>query len=95
MGRLYEDRAAGTLTEAEFAALLAQARKKRSALETRLAEWEDAPRMATSAVEDAEALLSFRDLDRGTVAALVERVVIGENKTVEIVFRFRPPVSDP
>ena len=83
-GLLYRDRAAGLLTEEEFRALLGAARRAREAAEF----CRHQASVAREAARQAEAL---ERLDRDTLTALVERVVVHQDKNLEVVFRFRRP----
>lgn len=88
LARLYEDRAAGTLEEGEFQALLLRTRQTRAALEEELNRLRESRGGAGAVLEE---LLAFETLDRGLVAGLVEEVLIHGDKRVEIRFRFRAP----
>ena len=83
-GRLYRDREAGLLTEEEFCALLDQTRRTREAAE----RYRTQTSAAHEAARQAETL---ERLDRDTLTALVERVVVHREKTLEVFFRFRRP----
>ena len=83
-GRLYRDREAGLLTEEEFCALLDQARRNREAAE----RYRNQASAACEAARQAEML---ERLDRDTLTALVERVVVHREKTLEVFFRFCQP----
>lgn len=91
---LYRDKVAGTLTEAEFQELFEENRDERKRLEEQLercnsqmeheadqSEWK----------EQVRKFLSFDELDRGTLTALMEKILVYEDKTLEIIFRFRKP----
>ena len=83
-GRLYRDREGGLLTEEEFCALLDQTRRTREAAE----RYRTQTSAAHEAARQAETL---ERLDRDTLTALVERVVVHREKTLEVFFRFRRP----
>ena len=83
-GQLYRDRAAGLLTEKEFLALLEEARRAREAAERVQSQ-------AGAACEAARQAERLERLDRDTLTALVERVVVHQDKTLEVLFRFREP----
>lgn len=91
---LYKDKVAGTLTDDEFQELFEENREQRKRLEEQL---ELCSRQMESEADQGEwreqirKLLSFDELDRGTLTALVEKILIYEDKTMEIVFRFRKP----
>ncbi len=93
MARLYRDRAAGSLTEAEFSDLFQRARNRRDQLERQLCQM--AVLEETEREETAEAhirrMLSDPALDRGLLASLIQQVRIHQDKTVELVFRFSKP----
>lgn len=91
---LYKDKVAGILTEEEFQELFEENRELRKRLEEQLGQCSDQiESMADQSEwrEQIRKLLSFDELDRGTLAALVEKILIYEDKTMEIVFRFRKP----
>ena len=83
-GRLYRDRMAGLLTEEEFCALLDQARRTREAAERYRTQ-------ASAACEAAWQAETLERLDRDTLTALVERVLVHREKTLELFFRFCQP----
>ncbi len=91
---LYRDKALGVLTEEEFTELFDENRRRRVELERQL---EDCRKQAESRTDREEwmervrELLAFETLDRGTVLTLVEKVLIHQDKTIEILFRFRKP----
>lgn len=93
MASLYRDRAAGQLTEEEFWELFCRARDERSRLEKgmcRLSMPEQEERHET-AKERVEKMLSFTTPERGTLVALVDRILVRQDKTIEIFFRFLLP----
>lgn len=94
---LYEDRATGLITPEEFAALFARNREKKADVERRLAICRlDGDEGVDEGAwqERLQALLGFETLERTTLVALVERVLIHENKEVELWFRFQNPSSE-
>ena len=84
VGRLYRDREAGLLTEEEFCALLDQARRNREVAERYRTQ-------TSAACEAARQAETLERLDRDTLTALVERVLVHREKTLEVFFRFCPP----
>lgn len=91
---LYRDKVAGTLTEAEFQELFEENREQRKRLEEQLEQCDG--QIESEANQDewrerVRKLLSFDEVDRGTLAALIEKILIYEDKTMKIIFRFRKP----
>lgn len=92
--QLYQDRAAGVLLEQEFHTLLARNRDER-------AQWEILYKQAQTIskqeniqqdyTEEIRQFLAFKAVDRTTVLSLLERVLIHEDKTVELIFRVCDP----
>ena len=92
--QLYQDRAAGVLLEQEFHTLLARNREER-------AQWEILYKQAQAIskqeniqrdyAEEIRQFLAFKAVDRATVLSLLERVLIHEDKTVELIFRVCDP----
>lgn len=92
--QLYRDRAAGQLQEEEFEILFARNREERTKWGAELAQaqaGEQEEEGAGDAARLVQQLLAFEALDRSTAAALLERVVIHEDQTVEVHFRFCRP----
>lgn len=91
---LYKDKVTGILTETEFQELFEENRELRKQLEEQLKQCN---RQIESAAdqdgwrEQVRKLLTFDELDRGTLAALIEKILIYEDKTMEIMFRFQKP----
>ena len=91
---LYSDKVTGVLTEREFKEFFDQSRRERERLEqdvqalTAYLEDRDAQEQIW---QQLRAILDFQELDRGTLTALIERVLIHEEKEIEIRFKFRKP----
>lgn len=91
---LYQDKAVGTITEQEFQELFQAVRAERERLErtvrdlTAYLEQEDAQEQLW---QQLKAIIQFETLDRKMLTALVEKVLIHENKQIEIMFKFRKP----
>ena len=89
--QLYDDRASGLLTGQEFEELFFANRAARADLERRLAQQEKkARRQTTWETQEAEVkqLMVFEALDRTMISQLVEKILIEENKGMQIWFRF-------
>lgn len=91
---LYKDKVAGVLTEEEFQELFEENRELRKRLEEQLEQYD---RQVEGVVDQDEwreqirKLLSFDELDRSILTVLIEKILIYEDKTMEIIFRFRKP----
>lgn len=91
---LYQDKVIGNITEQEFQEFFQSARMERERLEqtmkelTAYLEQEDAQEQLW---QQLKALVHFETLDRKVLTALIERVLIHENKQIEIMFKFRKP----
>lgn len=94
MERLYGDLTEGLLREEEFRTLLERNREERARLEEELAQCRAAETQQNSQRDFTQLLrqvLSFEVMDRSMVTSLLERVVIHQDKTIELYFRFRKP----
>lgn len=91
---LYRDRADATLLEQEFQMLLKRNREERAQWAQRYEQAEAAAAQETEQRDVAaqvRSLLSFAEMERTTVTALIDRVLIHEDKTIELLFRFCRP----
>ena len=91
---LYADKAAGQLEPREFRELFDQNRARRQDLEDQLRKLQARqPREndREERRERASRLLRFDSLDRHTVTTLVDRVLIHQDKQVELHFKFKKP----
>ena len=91
---LYRDRALSVLTEREFEELFRAARQERARLEGSVKELTALCRQEKKQEElrrQMSAILQFETLDRGTLAALIEKILIHRDKRMEILFKFRAP----
>lgn len=94
LNQLCQDRASGILTEDEFCTLLSQNREERKKWKGICEQTEAAENQAElqrDFVAQLRQFLSFDIIDRVTVAALIDRVLIHEDKTIELIFRFCKP----
>lgn len=91
---LYRDKAVGTINEREFQEFFQAAREERERLEqtikelTAYLEQEDVQEQIW---QQLKAVVHFETLDRKVLTVLVEKVLIHENKQIEIMFKFRKP----
>lgn len=93
MAHLYQDRAAGVLSEAEFSDLFQRARSKRDQLEQQLcslAVLGEAQAQETGE-EELKQMLWGQPLNRGLLTALIQQVRIHRDKTIELRFRICNP----
>ena len=89
--RLYRDRVEGILSCEEFHTLLWRNREER-------ARWQAQAQASPAAAErppggplpQLQQLLSFQEPDRGAVASLLQRVLVHENKRVELILHTGP-----
>lgn len=91
---LYQDRASGVLEENEFTELFTAARSERKKQEEEVEKCQvllEACNDQQAQQERIRELLSFETLDRGTLTALIEKVLVHSDKTIEILFRFQQP----
>lgn len=94
MQSLYRDKTNGTLSEEEFAELFQKNRQEREQLTHYIEESGthlEQENAQEQLLERVRQMLSFENLDRGVLSTLVDRVLIHENKEIEIIFRFRKP----
>lgn len=94
LDQLYQDRSSGILTEEEFRTLLNQNRAEREKWKKLCEQIENVDRQKRAQQNLAAQLryfLSFDTIDRVTAVSLIERVLIHEDKTIELIFRFRKP----
>lgn len=91
---LYRDKAMETISEREFQELFDGIRQERERLEAGIQEVTEylAQENAQEQVwQQLRAIISFQTLDRGILAALIDKILIHENKEIEIMFKFRKP----
>ena len=94
MQSLYRDKTNGTLSEEEFAELFQKNRQEREQLTHYIEESGthlEQENAQEQLLERVRQMLSFENLDRGVLSTLVDRVLIHENKEIEIIVRFRKP----
>ncbi len=92
---LYKDKVSGLITESEYMEMSESLREERVVYESRLKEHYDEQNKCIETKNMAEVLnhiISFDDLDRNTLLMLVDKVYIGKNKEVEVIFKFNEPV---
>ena len=91
---LYKDKASGILTEKEYLELSESLKTERDVYEQSIEELSQKQKQQ-STLHDIEELLyqiiSFEKLDRITLLMLVDRIYIGKNKEIEIIFKFDNP----
>lgn len=88
--RLYEDKVAGSLSEATFKVLIGKCEEERSQraerLEALTSELCGAQRVCEDAQKWAGAIrscLTVQELDRDTIDALIERIEVGERTFID------------
>jgi site-specific DNA recombinase len=91
---LYLDKVTGVISDREFSELMDSARKERDRLELYLNECistieQDSQKESWK--ERIREILSFEYLERSTLITLIDRVLIHEDKRIELFFRFRTP----
>lgn len=93
MEQLYSDRAGGLLQEEEFKTLFVRNREERAQCQEEIARCQalEQEGEAGDLTQLIQRVLSFETLERSTATALLERVLIYEDKTIELHFRFREP----
>lgn len=93
---LYKDKVSGVISEAEFVEFSEGIKAEREIYEKRLEELHQEAEH-NSSMKDLSDLLNsiveFGDIDRNTLLMLVEKVYIGKNKEIEIVFKFDNPMA--
>lgn len=90
---LYRDKATGVLEEDEFVELFTENRGRRACLER---QRENCCQRSESETEEewrqrVRQILRFESLERGVLTELVEKVLIHEDKEIEVQFRFCKP----
>ena len=91
---LYKDKVSGVITEDEYAELSEGIKSERAVYEQRLDELYQENSRGNSARDMNELLksiISFEDIDRNTLLMLIDKIYIGKNKEIEIVFKFDNP----
>lgn len=91
---LYKDKAAGIISESEYLEMSAAVRAQRAEQEKILSELtyeEDGRPDSGAAAAALRSVLDFDSADRNTLALLVDKIYIGTDKKIEIIFRFRCP----
>jgi len=94
---LYKDKASGLITESEYIEMSESLREERGVYETRLKELYDEQNRCSEAKNMTELLnniISFDNLDRNTLLMLVDKIYIGKNKEVEVIFKFNNPINE-
>ena len=91
---LYKDKASGVITEEEYIELSEGLKSERAAYEQRLKElYQESSRRdsMTDMNELLKGIISFDDIDRNTLFMLVDKIYIGQDKEIEIQFKFGNP----
>lgn len=91
---LYKDKAAGIIKKDQYLEMNDELLSEHSRLESYIEEY--GRQMVDGTVqaemrEQLKKILEFDEIDRATLVALVERVIIHEDKEIEIRFRFKQP----
>lgn len=92
---LYKDKAAGVISENEYAEMSESIRAERAVFERRLDELQkeaDSINNAKDMSELLNSIISFDNIDRNTLLMLVDKIYIGKNKEIEILFKFDNPM---
>lgn len=91
---LYKDKASGAITEKEYEEMSNALREERVVYETRLEELcqiLEKRDNTNNVAEILNSIISFDDVDRSVLVMLVDKIYIGKNKEIEIVFKFDNP----
>ena len=91
---LYKDKASGAISESEYIELSEGIKSERTIYQNRLDELQIEKEKNQSKKDMRELLnniLSFEDIDRNTLLLLIDKVYIGKDKDVEIIFKFNDP----
>ncbi len=88
---LYKDKAMGRITEAEYDEMSEGIKEERQIWEKRISEIkEENSRENTNAdlTEFLATIVDFSKVDRNTLVMLIDRIYVGKNKEIEIIFKF-------
>lgn len=91
---LYKDKASGTITESEYEEINNALREERVVYETRideLCQTLEKRENTNNVAEILNSIICFDEIDRNTLLMLVDKIYIGKNKEIEIVFKFDNP----
>ncbi len=91
---LYQDKVVGTITKQEFQEFFQAARMERERLEQTIREltaYLDQEDAQEQLWQQLKAMIHFETIDRKVLTALIEKVLIHENKQIEIMFKFQKP----
>lgn len=89
LAALYRDQANGVIAQEEYQELRGVLQEERVRLESLLTGWHPEKRPSQTVAE----FLRFERLERAALLALVERVTVHDDKSIDLVFRFRRPGS--
>ena len=93
---LYKDRAGGVVSKEEYSELKSALRSEMSAYTERIRELSE---KITAASDQSylsgllSSIINFSGVGRADLLMLVDRVNIGHNKEIEIIFKFEEPKS--
>ncbi len=91
---LYKDKARGTISAEEYAEMSDGIKAERAVYEKRLEEIrreDERSKTTRNMGELLKGILSFDDIDRNTLLMLVDKIYIGQDKDIEIRFKFDNP----
>ena len=91
---LYKDKASGLISEAEYIELSNGIKAERMVYEQRLKELLQETERSNSVKDLREVLngiMQFEDVDHNTLLMLIDKIYIGRDKEIEIVFNFDDP----
>ena len=94
---LYKDKVSGVITDEEYAELSEGIKSERAVYEQRLDELyqeESRNNTAKDMSEILNSIISFEELGRNTLALLIDKIYIGKNKEIEILFKFDNPTGN-
>lgn len=91
LAALYKDKASGLITESEYLELLEILRQERVQAEGMLRQMQERERDRKDPAAQVEVFLRFEHLERAVLLALVERIEVHKDKSIDIAFRFRNP----
>lgn len=88
---LYKDKVCGTISAEEYAEMRGGIKAERAVYEKRLEEIrreDERSKTTRNMGELLKGILSFDDIDRNTLLMLVDKIYIGQDKEIEIHFKF-------
>ena len=91
---LYKDKASGVISAEEYAEMSDGIKAERAVYEKRLEEIrreDERSKTTRNMGELLKGILSFDDIDRNTLLMLVDKIYIGQDKDIEIRFKFDDP----